>query len=87
MKIFPLKILNVCVFLYVDLHDLGSTSEIDSSTWLIRLAWFYGALHILFLVPSVFVTNPPEMGKGEMKEKEWNLRFIFVLMFKMLGKV
>lgn len=58
------------MFLYVDLHYLGSTSEIDSLTWLIRLAWFYGALHILFLVTSVFVTNLPEMGKGEIKEKE-----------------
>ena len=40
MNFFPLEILNVCMFLYVDLHDLGSPSEIDSLTWLIRLGWF-----------------------------------------------
>lgn len=29
MNIFPLEIPNVCMFLYVDLHDLGSPSETD----------------------------------------------------------
>lgn len=31
---FPFAILNVCMFLYVDVHDFGSPSETDRLDWL-----------------------------------------------------
>lgn len=51
------------MFLYVDMYDLGSPSETDSLTQLISLVWLYGALHLLFLVISVFMINLSEMGE------------------------
>ena len=68
MNIFLLEILNVCMFLYADLHDFWSPSETDRLDWLGSVGFI--GLCIFSFAHFRICDKSARHGKGEIEKKK-----------------